>query len=90
MYRSPAKEWQVSWFVLGTTVLNGTDTVVCKYCHAINVFIFLLMRFTLVSVSFKVIVPKTNQLTATLTGDLYVRTPLIETYAEDDATTRFM
>ena len=27
LYRSPAKEWQVSWFVLGTT-LNGTNTTV--------------------------------------------------------------
>ena len=27
-YRSPVKEWQVSWFVLGTITLNGTDTTV--------------------------------------------------------------
>ena len=27
-YRSPVKEFQVSWFVLGTTTLNSTDTTV--------------------------------------------------------------
>ena len=26
MYRYPVKKWQVSWFVLGTITLNGTDT----------------------------------------------------------------
>ena len=35
-YRSPVKEWQVSWFVLGTITLNGTDTVVCKYCRTVH------------------------------------------------------
>ena len=25
MHRSPEKEWQVSWFVSGTIILNGTD-----------------------------------------------------------------
>ena len=35
MYRSPVKEWQVSWFVLGKMTLNGTDTVVCKYCRTV-------------------------------------------------------
>ena len=28
VYRSPVKEWQVSWFVLGTITLNGTDATV--------------------------------------------------------------
>ena len=28
MYRSSVKEWNVSWFVLGTITLNGTDTTV--------------------------------------------------------------
>ena len=35
-YRSPAKEWQVSWFVMGTITLNGKDTVVCKYCRTVR------------------------------------------------------
>ena len=28
LYRSPVKEWQVSWFVLGTITLSGTDPTV--------------------------------------------------------------
>ena len=36
MYRSPVKEWQVSWFVLGTVTLNDTYTVVCKYCRTVR------------------------------------------------------
>ena len=36
MYRSSVKEWQVSWFDFGTITLNGTDTVVCKYCRAVR------------------------------------------------------
>ena len=28
LYRSPVKEWQVSWFLLVTITLNGTDTTV--------------------------------------------------------------
>ena len=28
MYRSPVKEWQVSWFVFEAIALNGTDTTV--------------------------------------------------------------
>ena len=79
MYRSPVKEWQVSWFVFGTITLNGTDTVVNKYCRTVrsNVFTFLSSRFTLGSGQFKLIVPKTNQLTChSFTGDLYVSTYL--------------
>ena len=39
---------------------------------ALSVFTFLSSRFTVVSVPFKVIVPKTNQLTChSFTGDLY-------------------
>ena len=39
---------------------------------ALNVFTFLSSRFTVVSVPFKVIVPKTSQLTChSFTGDLY-------------------
>ena len=39
---------------------------------ALNVFTFLSSLFTVVSVPFKVIVPKTNQLTChSFTGDLY-------------------
>ena len=33
---SPLKEWQVSWFALGTTTLSDTDTVVCKYCRTVR------------------------------------------------------
>ena len=41
---------------------------------ALNVFTFLSSRFTEVSVPFKVIVPKTNQLTChSFAGDLYLR-----------------
>ena len=36
MYRSPVKECQVSCFVLGTIILNGTNTVVCKYCRTVR------------------------------------------------------
>ena len=41
---------------------------------ALNVFTFLTSRFTVVSVPFEVIAPKTNQLTChSFTGDLYVK-----------------
>ena len=44
---------------------------------ALSVFAFLSSRFAVLSVLFKVIVPKTNQLTChSFTGDLYVRTPI--------------
>ena len=40
---------------------------------ALNVFTFLSISFTIVSVSFKVIVPKTSQLTChSFTGDLHI------------------
>ena len=43
---------------------------------ALNVFTFLSSSFTVVSVPFRVIVPKTNQLTChSFTGDLYVSVP---------------
>ena len=32
-YRSPVKEWQVNWFVLGTITLKGPVTVLCNYCR---------------------------------------------------------
>ena len=32
-YRSPVKEWQVSWFVLGAITFKVTDTIFCKYCR---------------------------------------------------------
>ena len=41
---------------------------------ALNVFTFLSSRFTVVFVSFKVIVPKISQLTChSFTGDLYLK-----------------
>ena len=36
VYRSSVKEWQVSWFVLVTIILNIADTVVCKYCRTVR------------------------------------------------------
>ena len=45
---------------------------------ALNVFTFVSSRFTVLSVPFKVIVPKTNQLTChSFSGDLYVMIQLI-------------
>ena len=38
MYRSPVKEWQVSWFVLGTITLNGTDTKVKRLDRNVKTF----------------------------------------------------
>ena len=76
-YRSPVKEWQISWFVLGTITLNGADTVVCKCCQTVRtkLFTFLSSRFTVVSVPFKNVVSKTNQLTChSFTGDLHMPT----------------
>ena len=41
---------------------------------ALNVFTFLSSRFTVVHVPFKVVLPKTNQMTChSFTGDLYIR-----------------
>ena len=46
LYRSPVKEWQVSWLVLGTITLNGTDITVkrldrnVKTCSADSSAIF--------------------------------------------------
>ena len=38
MYRSPVKEWQGSWFVLGTITLNGTDTIVKRIDRNVKTF----------------------------------------------------
>ena len=35
-YRSPVKEWQGSWCVLGTITWKGTDTVLCKHCWTVR------------------------------------------------------
>ena len=36
LYRSPVKERQVSWLILGIITLNGTDTAICKYCQTVR------------------------------------------------------
>ena len=38
MYRSPAKEWQVSWFLLGRITLNGTDTTIKRLDRNVKTF----------------------------------------------------
>ena len=45
MHRSPVKEWQVSWLVLGTITLNGTNNVVCKYCRTDRTTLFYYLFF---------------------------------------------
>ena len=37
-YRSPVKEWQVSWFVFGTITSNGTDTTVKRLDRNVKTF----------------------------------------------------
>ena len=37
-YRSPVKEWQVRWFVLGTITLNDTDTSVKRLDRNMKTF----------------------------------------------------
>ena len=74
MCRSPVKEWQVSWFVLETT-LNGTDTTVKRLDRNVKSLVRTIQQHlqTTVSAPFKVIVPKTNQLIChSFTGDRYV------------------
>ena len=38
MYRSPVKEWHVSWFVLGTITLNGTHITVRRLDRNVKTF----------------------------------------------------
>ena len=38
MYRSPVKEWQVSWFVLETITLNVTDTTAKQLDRHVKTF----------------------------------------------------
>ena len=38
--RSPVNEWQVSWFVLGTITLNGTDATVKRLARNVTTFTY--------------------------------------------------
>ena len=38
MYRSPVKEWQVSWFALGVITLNGIDNTVQRFDRNVKTF----------------------------------------------------
>ena len=76
------KEWQVSWFVLGTITFNGTDTVVCRYCQtACTKRLHISIKPFFCSVPLKIIVPKTDQLTChPFTGYLYKVNKLAKRY----------
>ena len=38
MFRSPVREWQVSWFVLGTIALSGTDITIKRLDRNVKTF----------------------------------------------------
>ena len=71
--------WQVSWFVLGTITLNGTDITVKRLDRNVKTFsadslaIFANICKQTVSAIFKMIVTKANQLSChSFTGDRYI------------------